>query len=165
MVMPGYQSYSRNRKGKAKGGIATCILNNESKHSLKVAEGENNNEYIITRHSQFMIPVNIINVYGEQENRTSAEEIRKNWYELVEEIVKIEAKGEKFILIGDLNKHIGDLVKDNHRKVTMGGTLIRELLVNENYALVNNLSIAEGGPFTRVDPSDPENSEKNHAWI
>ena len=71
---------------------------------MKVAEGSAENEFIVTRHSQFDTPINIINVYGDQENRTSGDVIKEHWNEILEEIVKIEAKGEDLILTGDFNK-------------------------------------------------------------
>ena len=46
----------------------------------------------------------------------------------LETLSKIEALGESAVVMGDLNKHIGDLVKDNHNKVSPGGNLIRELI-------------------------------------
>ena len=51
------------------GGIATAIRSDESNLCLKVEEGEDEDEFIITRHGQFMRLINICNVYGEQEGR------------------------------------------------------------------------------------------------
>ena len=113
------------------------MINADFKDCLKVAEGKSSNEYIITRHSEFLTPINVINVYGEQENRNSASSIEDNWNAIVEEIFKIESKGEVFLLLGDLNKHVGDLIEGNHDKVTAGGKLVRDFLSNNEYILVN----------------------------
>ena len=64
--------------------------------------------------------------------------------------------GEGSILIGDLNKHIGNIVPDNKDKISPGGKLVRELLKNKNHVLVNASKKAEGGPFTRYDPGKPD---------
>ena len=72
------------------------------------------------------------------------------------ELVKIEVKQELVVLMGDLNKHVGDIIEGNHSKVTFGGQLIRNLLKTEKYQLVNSSSKVVGGPFTRYDPSDPK---------
>ena len=48
----GYNSYNRNRQNKFMGGIATAIKNADAIHALKVKEGESDNEYLVTRHSQ-----------------------------------------------------------------------------------------------------------------
>ena len=65
----GYNTYTRNRKQHSMGGIATGVRKDESKFCLKIDEGENNDEFMITRHSQFLKPINIINCYGEQEGK------------------------------------------------------------------------------------------------
>ena len=111
MQIPGQITYNRNRKGKIHGGIATSININDANECVKISEGRDSNEYIVTIHSQFLTPINVINVYSEQENRTAVNVIRDHWQELMEEIRKIENKGEQLILIGDFNKHIGSLIK------------------------------------------------------
>ena len=58
---------------KASGGIATSIIDKDSAKCVRVEEGSEDNEFIITRHSQFLIPINVINVYGQQEARMSTE--------------------------------------------------------------------------------------------
>ena len=74
------------------GGVATAVANDDCDDVLKVSEGKETNEYIITRHSQFQRPVNIINIYGDVESRTSVDEIDDKWNEIMEEIVRIEAR-------------------------------------------------------------------------
>ena len=74
------------------------------------------------------------------------------------EIVKIENRRENCIILGDMNKHIGcdELgVKNNHPRISFGGELIRALLAEGKYICLNNHQNTRGGPFTRVDPSDP----------
>ena len=67
--MPGFTCYNRNIQGVNGGGIATCIKNKDVKDTLKVFEGKDDEEMIITRHGQFDIPINVINIYGSQECR------------------------------------------------------------------------------------------------
>ena len=57
------------------GGVATCVKNSESHNVLKVTEGK---EYIITRHSEFITPINVINIYGNVESRTKVIVLMKN---------------------------------------------------------------------------------------
>ena len=96
------------------GGIATAVDIKEAKHALKVVEGENDNEYLITRHGQFVTPINMMNIYGQQEGTSSKDDIRRRWDNIMREIIKIEAKGEHLIILGDLNCHVGDLIEGNH---------------------------------------------------
>ena len=135
----------------------TCHLQSQddSDNTLKVKDGPDNDEYVITRHSQFSIPINVVNVYGETETRAKNSEIEDRWYRIVTELKKIEYNGELSVLIGDMNKHVGDVVKGNHEKVTFGGKLIRELLETKKYVLLNSTNKVKGGPFTRYDPAAP----------
>jgi hypothetical protein len=112
---------------------------------------------MITRHGQFKKPINIINVYGEQEGRNKNQEVEERWLRICNHLKVIEDRNEEVILLGDMNKLIGNDkygVEGNNPKVTFGGKLVHKLLENENYLLLNNSQKCNGGPFTRVDPSD-----------
>ena len=146
--------YNINRKKKKHGGIGTCVKGNERLHTLKVNEGSDDLEMLITRHSQFATPVNVINIYGKVETRSSNEEIEERWTAILKEVKKVEAKKEVLVIIGDLNSHVGTLIKGNHEKVSHGGRLLREFLDSGSYVLVNATNKVTNGPFTRVDPSD-----------
>ena len=80
------------------GGIATCVKNAEAKDALKIIEGVDN-EYLVTRHSQFLVPINLINVYGEQERRCSVDELRNNWDKILAEVSRIEARNEHIMIL------------------------------------------------------------------
>ena len=160
MKISGFNSFNRNRQNKYMGGISTSVANKDTMHTLKVKEGAEDDEFLITRHSQFVVPVNIVNVYGEQEGRSSKDDIQNRWNRIMIEIVKIESKNEVVVLLGDLNKHVGDIIEGNHAKVTFGGNLIRNMLKTEKYYLVNSSPKVEGGPFTRYDPADPTSDSK-----
>ena len=102
---------------------------------------------------QFTTPINIINYYGEQECRSSKADVEERW-----NISNIERTGEEIIFIGDTNKLLGDGkngVKNNNPKVSFGGKLIHTLLETGKFILLNNSEKCSGGPFTRVDPSNP----------
>ena len=71
LKMEGFTSYNRNRQFANMGGVATCIDNKEASNVLKVAEGADDDEYVITRHGQFRTPINIVYVYGEIESRST----------------------------------------------------------------------------------------------
>merc|ERR1711954_38182 len=160
--LPGYQSYTRNRTEKSQGGIATLVVDSDFSDCLKVSEGKDINEFIVTRHSEFNIPINIIHVYGQQQGRTPVNVLSDHWNEIQEEIVKIEAKSEYLVWVGDFNCAIGsDLIKGNSDKVSSVGRLLIDFLEgNSDYVLLNGSSKEEGGPFTRVEPSAPNDDSK-----
>ena len=45
-----------------------------------------------------------------------------------------------------------------HKKVSMGGKLVRDLISGEEYRHVNIMDVATGGLFTRQDPATREQS-------
>ena len=155
--LQGYTTFSRNRVEKLMGGISTSIRNKMGPHVVNVGQGAGDDEYLIVRLEQFSPAICVINCYGEQEGRVGNEEVKARWERLLKEMNKIRSRGEECLLIGDLNKlvgcdHLG--VKGNNERISYGGQLLRELIATEDYCLVNNLDIATGGPFTRIDPAD-----------
>ena len=145
-----YFSFSKNRV-KAKGGVATVVANYLKPNTVKVAEGREGDEYIITRIDHVSPPVNIVNIYGQQESRTSKDEILASWIRLREDLERIESSGEGVLIIGDMNRAVGadELgVEGNHDKVSFGGQLIREMVEENNYKCLNNMAV--GGPWTWV---------------
>ena len=110
------------------GGIATAIKNDEFIHALKVKEGETDNEFLITRHGQFVAPINILNIYGQQEGTSNKDDIYRRWESIMTEVTRIEAKGEWLIMLGDFNSHVGDIIDGNHTVVSTGGQLILNFL-------------------------------------
>ena len=75
--VPGHYCYNRNRVSENMGGVATCIKNDEKNYAIKTDEGSGKDEFIISRHSKFQKPINVINCYGEIESRSSKMILRK----------------------------------------------------------------------------------------
>ena len=162
MFLSGFTTFSRNRTCSSGGGIATSVSNRISGSTLKVTEGASDNEFIITRHSQFSPAINVINIYGLQESNLSREKLDEMWGEILNEITKIELQGEHLIMLGDMNRNVGDLIKGNYKsnKLGHGGWQIKRLIDTGKYVLVNSTDKTINGPYTRYDPSDPSNLEK-----
>ena len=94
--------------------------------------------------------------------RFSKHEVQDRWGRILAEVKKIEQRNELVLIIGDLNKKIGNNafgVKDNHATITPGGELVRGLLSSGDFICMNNSHKAVGGPFTRFDPSCPQKTE------
>ena len=147
-----YISFQRNRSEKSMGGVCTLVKSEFKDKFIKVTEGDNDDEFLITRHSNFVKPLNIINIYGEQESRCSKEEVEKRWDRIQAEICKIVRRNELILILGDLNKHIGndELGKSgNHSKISAGGELLQGFLSNCKYTSLNNSSKAVEELFTR----------------
>ena len=118
---------------------------------MKVGEGREGDEYIISRFDHVIPAVNIVSIYGQQESRSSKEEIFKSWLRLRDDLLRIENSGEGILIIGDMNRYVGSDelgVSGNHSKVSHGGQLIREMVKENNYVTLNNIAV--GGPWTWV---------------
>ena len=64
--------------------------------------------------------MNIVNIYGEQEGRSTKENIEKSWLRLYDDIKTIDDKGEHVMIVGDLNRAVGNDkwgIIGNNRKV------------------------------------------------
>ena len=84
-----------------------------------------------------------MNVYGGIEARMTKQEVKENWIRMKrkeKEITKIKEREEGLVFIGYMNRAIGNDslgVEGNHAAVSHGGGLIRELLEDKEYVLLN----------------------------
>ena len=154
--LKGRYCFTSNRTGTGGGGIATCIRKNDKGDTIKMYEGEDDLELLVTRHGQYSTPINILNIYGAVESRSTKDKIKERWIKIREIIKQIEAKRELLVVIVDLNAHVGDIIPGNKAKISYGGQFLREFLESEQYTLVNATDKTVGGPFTRIDPSNEE---------
>ena len=166
-----YLVYCKNRQEKDKeekerkggegagGGVATLISKQLQASTIKAGEGRQGDEYIITRLSHVRPALNIVNIYGENENRAGHMKILESWIRLKEDLAEINGRGEHILIFGDMNRQIGADefgVKGNKGNISTGGQLIRELLKTKEFVLLNNLPLTTGGPFTWVQPGKEE---------
>ena len=82
--VPNYFSYDKNRE-QYKGGVPTIIANHLKHNTIKVTEGREEDEYIVTRFDHTIPAINIMNIYGQQESRTSDSELEKSWLRLMQD--------------------------------------------------------------------------------
>ena len=155
--LEGYTCWTRNRTEQGGGGVATAVAGNIKEFCLGAGEGQMNDEYLITRIEKYEPPLNVINCYSEQ-RLTKVIDLEEKWKRLMKELNTIRARNEFCLLAGDLNKLVGNDewgVNGNHPELSAGGKLLRALLANKDWILVNGLGdeVVVGGPFTRVDPA------------
>ena len=153
-----YHSSLRNRKGlKKAGGVCTAVANYLKPHVVKVKEGDGEDEYLITRLDNVHPALNIVNIYGGQECRMGKQEVLESWGRLKVDLDLIKERDENCLLIGDVNRAIGSGkfgIPNNHPRISYGGRLVRELLEEQEYTLVNGLDLVEGGPWTWESAAD-----------
>ena len=152
-----YFTFSKNRSNKRMGGVSLSIPNENRQSFMKICEGEDTDEYLIIRNDEYKPPLNIVSMYGECESRYSNDDILERWQRFLRELREIEERGENLIIASDMNRKVGndDLgIKGNSEEVSHGGLLVRELIASGNYFFANNTDLVEGGPITRIDPSN-----------
>ena len=94
------------------------------------------------------------------ECRTTKHNIEEFWNTVFMEVGQIKDKQEEYLIVGDLNLHVGNIVPNNKEKINIGGKLLREFIEDEGCILINATSKTRGGPFTRYDLTDPNNIHK-----
>ena len=62
-----FYCFTKNRQNAHMGGVATCVREADAPETVKVSEGKSE-EYLVTRHGQFIPALNVINLYGSQES-------------------------------------------------------------------------------------------------
>ena len=154
LSLQGFHCFPANRACVDGGGVATCVEVKDRQHTLKVHEGVEGQEFLITRHDQFATAINVINLYGNVESRSSNDKIEERWTAIADQVKKIEAKGELLVLIGDINAHVGDIIEGNISKISHSGHLIRQFVIDGDYVLLNSTDKVKGGPFMRVDQAN-----------
>ena len=138
-------------------GISSSFASYLKPHSVKVSEDDGGvDEYMVTRLERVVPALNIVNIYGCIEKKTSNDNILESWTQIKKELNMIHQRGEAVIIVGDLNRAVGcdeNGVAGNKNQVSYGGRLVRELIATGDYFILNNLKLTEGGPWTREDPA------------
>ena len=136
----------------------STVIANHLKHSpMKVTEGKEDDEYTLTRFDNTVPAVNILNIYGNQQSRSNDGEIKRSWLRLMKDVSEIEERNEALLINGDKNRKVGNDeygVKGNKDKISFGGKLIRNMIKERQYVLINNLDLVLGGLWTWVDRQD-----------
>ena len=123
-------------------------------------DNSDGDEYLIIRLDHVEPPLNIINIYGQQEGRDGQigkDRVVESWGKLKKELCLIQMRGEPVIICGDYNRAVGADkmgIRGNKERISDGGHLVGNLVEEGEYFFLNNLEVAEGGPWTRVDPAD-----------
>ena len=107
-------------------------------YTVKVTEGKDGDEYIISRMEHVVPALNVVNIYGQQESRTGKDEITASWLRLRKDLEEIEDRGEAVLVLGDLNRAIGSDqwgVTGNKSNLSHGGQYIRDMVTGQGGGL------------------------------
>ena len=153
-----YVTFSKNMAESAGGGgISTSIEKLLKSYATKVADDNENDEFMVTRLDHIKPALNIVHIYDRIEKREvgKPENVLGSWTKILNELRSIEARKEAVLICGDLNRAVGcgeGGVLGNKSEVSYGGRLVRDLLATGDYHMLLNLSLTKGGPWTRICP-------------
>ena len=159
-----YTSFCKNQTLKIGGGICSSVANRIKQDAVCVAEADEEDEWLAVRYDHVAPALTIVNCYGEQEGsgRSNNQEVVARWGRLLKVLEAGRLRGDHVLLVGDLNKHVGNDhlgVPGNKSEVTTGGRMVRDLVEGGNWRIINALEeVVKGGPFTRRDPASGKES-------
>ena len=130
----------------AEGGGTMFAIRNEYKHiTIEV----NRSEKDFREGSLWIVlgtnnQVRIVLLYNPQEMETTESELQSIYNRITEEIWESKNKNQKFILMGDFNNKVGNIIKGNSDIITKGGKLLIKLIQKHNLSIVNTMNITKG---------------------
>ena len=147
----GYQNFYHGRKVRQGGGIIVAVHATIAHQAVMVHKGEA--EVISVRLSHTSVPVTVIAVYGKV--GASRDQSDAEWDEILSQFRMAKARGDYVIVCGDLNRQVGDVIRNNKLTVDYGGRLVREELEQQDMVLLNSKTDrVVGGPATWVRPGN-----------
>ena len=145
------QQITRNRS--TKGGGLLVALRDGTDIDMIVTSINEEHEQMCIQFSNSSWKFNMCIAYGLQESRSSDDEI-DSWYYNIEKTCT-ENEDNQFIIIGDLNSHIGNDeqgLKFNPPTINANGQRLRDLIDRRNLTLINGTKKCNG-QWTRRDPN------------
>ena len=83
-------------------------------------------------------------IYMPQESRTTLLKLQEIYEKMEEEIIEAQQKGNKILILGDLNCKVGAAIEGNNEEVSKGGRLLLKMLKKFKLKLVNAETCCEG---------------------
>ena len=130
--MKNYVLFTKNNPNKkAMGGLVTSVKEELKQSAVKVNDNSEGDEYLVVRLEHVEPPLNIINIYSQQEGRDGQEgkeSVLESWGKIKMELCLIQLRGEAVLICGDLNRAVGadELgVRGNKERISEGGHLVR----------------------------------------
>ena len=150
-----FASFHRNRnvvKASSKGGVCIFVHRSMSDHAIILDKGEDEEEWIAVKLTNFNPAIVIMAVYGKQENGPK-QEIEDRWMKIFSHAERYRSYGSRVIIGGDLNIKMGLLqgMKRNDEDVSVGGRVVDDLMTKGGWFLAN--SIMEGDQRSHIDRS------------
>ena len=141
LELEGYATPFKNNRNVEGGGVLLAVRKELEHVTTEVKRTKEAMEslWIVINNTKIRIRIGV--VYFPQEQDQNLKEIYSIIKEQLDEAGK---KGESFLLLGDFNCKVGEIVKGNYKKISTGGKKLIKLVEKEGLELVNSMDICEG---------------------
>ena len=143
--IPGYEEPLRVDRDEDGGGVLLtykkCLTN------IVIGTTEirlHNAEMLWAKMDNGKVKVKIGVIYMPQESRTTLLKLQEIYEKMEEEIIEAQQKGNKILILGDLNCKVGAAIEGNNEEVSKGGRLLLKMLKKFKLKLVNAETCCEG---------------------
>ena len=144
----GYEVYRSNGSTQS-GGVAIAILKKVSNIVVQVLERNNIGQSLWLLLNNTKIKLRIGLIYAPQEKDTLAKDLKIIYKEIEDQSKKAKENGELFLVMGDFNCKVGNVIKGNSSTVTKGGRLLIQTALKKSLTMLNAESMCRG-IWTRV---------------
>ena len=161
--IPGYRNFYHGRSTRHGGGILIAVHHTVAHQAVLVHKGEA--EVLVVRLGHTTVPVTVIAVYGRV--GATRDQSDAEWDEIQTQFQLAKARGDLAVIVGDLNRQVGDYIPNNKITVDHGGQVVRQQLDQKEMILLNaDREKVTGGPATWVRPGILNNQQSAlDLWI
>ena len=98
---------------------------------------------------------NVVNIrlgviYAPQEKEAKKEKLEIMYKDIENQVDIAINKGQKLLIVGDFNCHVGKTIPNNKEKLSVGGRILLKLVKKKNLIILNSTEICKG-MWTRVE--------------
>ena len=148
--IPGYE-VSRVDRDKDGGGVLLAYKKCMDSIIIETSELKLYNAEILWKKvNNGKVKIKIGVIYMPQECRTTLLKLKEIYRKIEKEISDAREKGEKIIIMGDLNCKVGTIIEGNTEEITKGGRLLLKLVKKYRLKIVNAETSCQG-LWTRIE--------------
>ena len=83
-------------------------------------------------------------IYNPQESKTTKEDLNKLYKNIEKQVQATIHSKQKLLIVGDFNCKIGTIIDGNKEEVTVGGKILRKMMIENKLTVVNSLKCTKG---------------------
>ena len=148
--LEGYETIYRNNKDSNSGGVLIAVKDELKNIVTEVNRQKDIEQSIWILLDNKKVSVRLGVIYAPQETRTEKKDIKKMYKNIEEQNIKADELNQHFIVIGDLNAKVGDIIPGNKAEVSKAGKELKNFIKKNKVKVLNSSPICQG-LWTRVE--------------